>query len=61
MKNTQKKVYEKSVRILEAFLRFYGLWLLLKAVFLLHMGICDDFVRIKNNNLGDLLNIYKCQ
>jgi len=28
---------------------------------LLHMGICDDFVRIKNNNLGDLLNIYKCQ
>lgn len=49
------------MRILEAFLRFYGLWLLLKAVFLLHMGICDDFVRIQNNNLGDLLNIYKCQ
>ena len=49
------------MRILEAFLKFYGLWLLLKAVFLLPMGIFDDFVRIKNNNLGDLLNIYKCQ
>ncbi len=49
------------MRILEAFLKFYGLWLLLKAVLLLLMGICDDCVRIKNNNLGDLLNIYKCQ
>jgi len=25
------------MRILEAFLKFYGLWLLLKAVFLLYM------------------------
>lgn len=47
--------------ILEAFLSFYGFKLLLKAVLLLHMSICDDCVRIKNNNLGDLLNIYKCQ
>ena len=37
------------------------MWLSLKAVFLLHKGNCDDCIRIKNNNLGDLLNIYKCQ